>query len=158
MKRTGYIYRVQKEECWYARTTITDGNGKRRNIKRRGKDKADAKELLKQLLADIEVGGPSPIDAARMTFNDLADHYESRYFKPAEYRDGRKIRGLRDVQRPLACLKNFRQYFVAGKDCARSPMAIFTPTGHKGCKRPHSTVAQGPSRTGTGRRPFSDGF
>ncbi len=111
MKEKGYVYYDKREKCWYARTTVTDWGGKRRNIKKRGKDKSDAKEILKGLLRQIEDEGSKGIDAARATFNDLADFYEGRYLKPAEYRDGRKIAGLRDVKRPLGCLKNFRQYF-----------------------------------------------
>jgi hypothetical protein len=111
MRQKGYVYYDEREGRWYARTTVTDGEGKRRNVKRRGKDKAHAKELLKTLISQIEDEGPKAADAARATFNDLADYYEGRYLKPAEYRDGMKIAGLRDVQRPLRCVRNFRQYF-----------------------------------------------
>jgi len=110
MRQKGYIYYDKREKCWYARITITDVSGKRHNVKKRGKDKTDAKEILKGLLDQIEDEGLKAIDAARMTFNDLADYYQKRYLKSAEYRDGRKIAGLRDVQRPLGCLKNFREY------------------------------------------------
>lgn len=50
------------------------------------------------------------VDSARATSNDLADYYQNRYLRPAEYRDGRKIAGSRDVQRPLGCLRNFREH------------------------------------------------
>jgi integrase len=108
--RTGYVFQ-DKAGRWYARITITDSSGKRRNVKRRARDKSDAKEILKKLLHQIEEEGSRFADASRITFNDLADYYESRYLHLAEYRDGRKISGLRDVSRPLGCLRSFRVYF-----------------------------------------------
>jgi integrase len=108
--RKGYVGQY-KDGRWFARITITDETGRRRNIVRRSKDKAEAKVTLKSLLAQVEEHGSKAIDAARTTFNDLADYYQSRYLKPAEYVEGRKIAGLRDVQRPLACLLHFRAYF-----------------------------------------------
>ena len=109
-KRSGYVYFDEREQCWIARTQVTDENGRRRNVKRRAGSKSEAEQTLKCVLRQIDDEGAKVVDAARATFNDLADYYQSRYLKPAEYRDGRKIAGLRDVQRPLGCLKNFRQY------------------------------------------------
>jgi integrase len=41
----------------------------------------------------------------------LADFYQKHYCKPAEYVDGKKIAGLRDVRRALDCLTRFRECF-----------------------------------------------
>lgn len=41
--RSGYIFQ-DKQGSWYARTTVTGADGKRRNVKRRAKDKTEAKE------------------------------------------------------------------------------------------------------------------
>ena len=109
-ERSGYIYQ-DKQGSWFARTTITDETGKRRNLKRRAKDKSDAKEILKKLLRQIDDEGSKFVDAARMTFNDLADYYATHYLKPAEYVDGRKVAGLRDTQRAQGFLTHFREYF-----------------------------------------------
>lgn len=111
MKQQGYVYHDKREECWYARITVTDGSGKRRNIKKRGKDKAEAREILKTLSRQVEDEGSKFADYGRITFNDLGDFYQKHYLKAAEYVDGRKIAGLRDFKRPLGCLKNFREYF-----------------------------------------------
>jgi hypothetical protein len=46
-----------------------------------------------------------------MTFSDLADFYEQRYLHEAVYVDGRKISGLRDVDRPRKLMKHFRKFF-----------------------------------------------
>ena len=108
--RSGYIFQ-NKNGAWYARTTITDVTGKRRNVKRRAKDKRDAKEILHRILRELDTQGSKAIDAARLTFNELADFYAAHYCKPAEYLDGKKISGLRDVQRAQYCLRRFRRYF-----------------------------------------------
>src|SRR5215207_1005241 len=47
--RSGYVYFDKKEECWIARTTVTDESGKRRNVKRRAENKSAAREKLKVL-------------------------------------------------------------------------------------------------------------
>jgi integrase len=111
MKRTGYVYHDKRENCWYARVTITDGNGKRRNLKKRAKDKAEGKEILKSLTRQVEDEGVKIADFSKLTFNDLADFYERRYLHQALYVDGRKVSGLRDVERPKDLLKHFRTYF-----------------------------------------------
>src|ERR1700754_228317 len=81
-ERTGYVFQ-DKNGKWYARTTFTDRTGKRRNIKKTAKDKADAKAILKTIIRQIE----------------------------DEYVDERKISGLRDVARAKGFLIHFREYF-----------------------------------------------
>ncbi|MDT5158591.1 MAG: hypothetical protein QOH51_2948 [Acidobacteriota bacterium] len=109
-ERTGYVFQDRNGK-WYARTTFTDRTGKRRNIKKTAKDKADAKAILKTIIRQIEDEGEKYIDGSRMTFNELADHYEAHYLKEAEYVDERKISGLRDVARAKGFLTHFREYF-----------------------------------------------
>lgn len=109
-ERTGYVFQ-DKNGKWYARTTFTDRTGKRRNIKKTAKDKADAKATLRTIIRQIEDEGEKYIDGSRMTFNELADHYETHYLKEAEYVDERKISGLRDVARAKGFLIHFREYF-----------------------------------------------
>lgn len=41
----------------------------------------------------------------------MADYYAERYLKPAEYRNGRKIGGLRALDRAERALKLFREHF-----------------------------------------------
>jgi integrase len=111
MKRTGYVYHDKRENCWYARVTVTDGGGKRRNIKKRAKDKAEANEILKMLSRQLEEEGSKIADFSKLTFNDLADFYARQYLKEAMYVDGRKVSGLRDVSRPREFLGHFRNFF-----------------------------------------------
>src|SRR5947209_14928015 len=108
--RSGYIFQ-DKQGAWYARTTITDGKGQRRNVKRRARDKQDAKRILKSILRQLEEEGSKTLDLSKLTFNDLADFYSEHFCKPAEYIDGKRIAGLRDVHRAKSCLIRFREYF-----------------------------------------------
>jgi len=108
--RTGYIFK-DKQGKWYARTTITDTTGKRRNIKRQAPDKREAKQRLREILRRLDEEGSKTLDISRLTFNHLADYYVAHHCKPAEYSDGKKISGLRDVQRAQGFLVRFREYF-----------------------------------------------
>lgn len=110
--RSGYIFQ-DKTGAWYARTTITDAAGKRRNVKRRAKDKRDAKEILKRILRELDAEGSQSVDHSKLTFNDLVDHYARHYCQPAAYADGKKISGLRDVARARSVLPRFRAFFGA---------------------------------------------
>lgn len=109
--RNGYVYFDEREKCWYARTTVTDENGKRRNLKKRGASKSDAEAKLKQLVRQIDDEGSKVVDFNQMTFDNLCDHYEKHYLKPAEYINGQKISGLRDVARPKEFIKHFKEFF-----------------------------------------------
>ena len=108
--RTGYVGKDKKGK-WFARVTVTDDNGKRRNIAKRANDKRDAKQILKSLLKELEVEGSKAVDCSKLTFDDLANFYAAHYCKPAEYVDGKKISGLRDVLRAKYCLIRFREHF-----------------------------------------------
>jgi hypothetical protein len=123
-QRSGYVYYDEKEKCWIARTTVTDENGKRRNVKRRGENKSAAKEILKSLVRSIYDEGSRAVDAAQMTFNHLADRYEKHYLKPAVFVGDRKVAGLRDWKhvrprrRVVDCAK--ARHLDHGKGWARS--------------------------------------
>lgn len=112
--RSGYIGK-DKNGKWFARVTLTDFSGKRRNVSRRAKDSVEAKQILRKLLRQIEDEGEKIIDAAQITFNDLADFYSAKYLKPAEYRHERKISGLRALDRAQQALAQFRQHFGTRK-------------------------------------------
>jgi integrase len=104
-------YTFKREGKWYARITITDSSGRRRNIQRLAKDKSDATQILSNLQREIESKGEKAIDALRMTFNDLCDYYEKHYAKPAKFVDNQKVEGLRDLRRVKGFLKIYRAGF-----------------------------------------------
>src|SRR6266700_2968361 len=108
--RKGYTFR-DRQGNWYARVTVTDVSGKRRNVKRRVKDRADGKQLLKTLVRQLEEEGEHAVEFANKTVHDLCDLYETVYLHEAQYVHGRKVSGLRAVDRAERVLKLFREYF-----------------------------------------------
>ena len=134
----GYIGQ-DKNGKWFARITMSDSSGKRRNIIRRANDKAEAKYILKLIRREIEVSGSNYIETSQINFADLADFYEKNYIKPATFIDERKISGLRDWKHISAFLKIFREFFGKQKlkDITYSHLVSFralrlkTPTQYK---------------------------
>ena len=110
-ERKGYIFFDEKQNCWIARTSLTDENGKRRNVKRRAKSKSEAETKLKILLREIETEGEKVIDFKKMTFDDLADFYEKHYLHDAVYVNGQKVSGLRDAYSARLHLNKARLFF-----------------------------------------------
>ncbi|HEX8288748.1 MAG TPA: tyrosine-type recombinase/integrase [Pyrinomonadaceae bacterium] len=112
-QRNGYTF--ENKGKWYARITFTDNNGKRRNIKRTCLNEADAKKTLKSILRELEDEGEQIFDTANLTVNDLIDYYDKNFCQPAQYANGRKISGLRDVSRAKSVLPHFRDFFGSKK-------------------------------------------
>lgn len=107
----GYVYYDEKESVWYARITVKDAAGNRRNIKRRAKDKTKAKGILRGLAQQLDTEGEKAIESSQISFNDLCEFYERTYLHEAEYSHDRKISGLRAPQRAQLALKLFRAQF-----------------------------------------------
>ena len=136
--KSGYVYQDEAKR-WYARFDYTDESGKRRTVRRRAKDKTDAKELLQSLLERFRDHGQQSFDGDRMTFNDLADFYEEIYLVEPQYVDGRKVAGLRDWHNYRLLLTVLRNHFGNRKlrtimhgDVDRfRTIRLKTPTLHK---------------------------
>jgi integrase len=109
-QRRGYIGQ-DKTSQWFARVTITDKNGKRRNLVRRAKDKSEARTILKTLIRQLDDEGCKGVDYARLTFVDLAEFYTAHYLKPAEYINGRKASGMKDWKHAAIYLRVFKEHF-----------------------------------------------
>lgn len=91
------------------KTIITDENGARRNVKKRAKNKTEARSILKGILRTLDEEGSKSVELSKLTFNDLVDFYSEHFCKPAEYVDGKRIAGLCDVGRAKSCLARFRE-------------------------------------------------
>ena len=109
---------VERDGKVYARLQFLGRDGRKRDVWRRANSRGHAREIIKQLLREIDEHGERHIDAARMTFADLCDYYSQKYCKPAEYVDGRKVDGLRDWKHIRGHIKVFRAHF--GKRILRS--------------------------------------
>jgi integrase len=108
-ERKGYVF--ESNGKWFARITLTDNTGKRRNIKHTAQSKSDAKDLLKRIIRQLDDEGAKIIDSWTMTFNDLADYYEANYAKSAVFVNNQKVEGLRALERVKIALVYFREWF-----------------------------------------------
>jgi integrase len=97
---------------WFACITYFENN---KRVYRYGKPKDNtktaARELAKEMLADLDKRGPKAIDAANMTFSDLANYYQEAYLIDPEYVDGRKVAGYRSKYEIGLRLKMLTGYF-----------------------------------------------
>jgi integrase len=114
--RTGSIY--NRDGVIYARVTFIDSIGKRKQKWRRADSRTHARELIKQMLRDLDDHGPEFFDYERMTFADLAEHYKMTYLIPPQYVDERKVAGRRDWRRFRQILEVLTSHF--GKRCLSS--------------------------------------
>ncbi len=98
---------------WYACVSYYDDQGKRRQWVQKPEDntKIAARELAKQMLAEMEGQGEKTINATHMTFSQLATLYEQTYLIDPEYVDGRKVAGLRNRYDFELRLKALRAFF-----------------------------------------------
>lgn len=109
--RTGYVYQNKETRTWYARVTVADERGKRKNVQRKGLSKSHARDVLKELIRLLDEAGPKAIDAQRLTFADLCDYFETHYVIEAQYVNNRKVAGMRSVVTVRGYVKVFRQHF-----------------------------------------------
>ena len=106
--RSGSIWKASDGQI-FARVTYNDDTGKRKDIKRKAVSRTHARQLIKEMLREIEERGEQSLDTSRVTFAQLAKHYEDRYVTPARYIESRKVSGLRshiEVKRIVKILEN----------------------------------------------------
>ena len=97
---------------WWARITYTDPvTGKRHDRQRRAESKSHAKDLVQDLIAEVDKTGGRSLAKEHMTFLDLATYFEKEYLKPAEYVDGRKVAGVRSIVPAKANVKALKDHF-----------------------------------------------
>lgn len=96
----------------WARITYTDPvTGKRHDRQRRAESKSHAKDLVQDLIAEVDKTGGRSLAKEHMTFLDLATYFEKEYLKPAEYVDGRKVAGVRSIVPAKANVKALKDHF-----------------------------------------------
>lgn len=112
-ERKGTI--TKRDGKLYARVQFKDETGKRRDLWRRAENGMHARQLIRELLREIENSTAVALDAANMTFEDLAAYFEKNHLQPAQYVDGRKVSGVRSLIPALAAVKALRAHFGARK-------------------------------------------
>jgi integrase len=110
-ERIGAIYKKQGKIL--VRVRWTDKLGKRREFIRQAEDRQQAKEIRKQLLAEVEKRKTvEHVEAHKMTFAQLAEIYKVKKFIPAEFdENGKKLRGLKSLATPLIILERLIEHF-----------------------------------------------
>ena len=109
-KRTGTI--LYRRGGWWARVTFVDPTtGKRRDLHRRARTRAEACDLRNRLLHEIDQNGGRSLAFERATFAQLADWYEQLYLIEPVYVDDRRVAGLRSWETQSRWLAVLRRYF-----------------------------------------------
>jgi integrase len=112
-ERKGTI--TKRDGKLYARVQFKDETGKRRDLWRRAENGTHARQLIRELLREIENSTAVALDAANMTFENLAAFFEKHHLQPAQYVDGRKVSGVRSLIPALAAVNALRAHFRAQK-------------------------------------------
>ncbi len=99
------------ESRLYARVGYTDDQGARHDVVRAAESRTHARELIRDILRELEDRGAQTLNAARMNFADLAAYFQKHYLKPAEYVDGRKVEGMRSVNSAESAVNALKAYF-----------------------------------------------
>ncbi|NOT62313.1 MAG: hypothetical protein HOP19_19060 [Acidobacteria bacterium] len=71
----------------------------------------EAEQARRKFLLDFEDKGESVFTRADPTFEQLAERYHETRLIPAEYVDGKKVAGHRELSPLLAYLKSLKAYF-----------------------------------------------
>jgi integrase len=112
MKKATPFIQQRKDGSWWARVRFIDPvTGKTRDLQRRAKNKAEARDLRDKLAAELTASEGRTLLHDRSTFNDLAEYYEENYLQEPTYVEGRKVAGLRSARTQRLHLADLRDYF-----------------------------------------------
>lgn len=120
MKKTeGYVGKRARDNRWFARVTWTDENGKRIDRRRFGRNEHHAKALLAQMMYSLglessttNVSTPAHTLNPAMPFKALADAYIAHKVTPAQYRNGKKVSGMRSIRTVLIRIQTLKDHFA----------------------------------------------
>lgn len=144
-ERKGSI--LERDGKIYARVQFTDDDGKRRDLWRRAESRSDARKKIKELVKDSENKTTKEMDAANMSFADLAKHYLEHYLQAAVYVSDKKVSGVRSLVTARTVVKPSIEYFGKrklksisyGEIRSYKQMRLQTPT-RQGGQRSIATV------------------
>src|SRR5262245_55646904 len=92
-ERTGSI--STRKGVLFARVSYVDATGKRKEITRRARDRADARRIIDELHARLDQHGADAAQNDRSTVADVIELYRAENAQPAVIRDGKKISGMK---------------------------------------------------------------
>lgn len=105
--------RGKAREVYRVRVRYTDPAGRQRELKRtpRPNNYVHACKLRRKLLDLAQKKSGQAVDVERLTFADLARHFEENYAVPAKYVDDLKVAGMRSLPTVKRHLQTFRDHF-----------------------------------------------
>lgn len=112
-ERKGSI--IKRDGKIYARIQFVDETSKKRDLWRKADSEKHANKIIRDLLKEIENKPSRELDAANMTFVDLASYYIQNYLHEAVYVNEMKISGVRGRTEALCEVKPLQSYFGARK-------------------------------------------
>ena len=150
-QRQGWVKRSKRDGRWRAGVTYIDSEGNRHWINRLVENKTEGKNLLKDLLRELDDHGGESLLSARMTFASLCDYYEQEFLVEPVYVHDRKVAGLRTHHDQKLKLRVLRDYFGAMRlrDITPSHLDKFKANRLRTPKRPHKV---GGKKVGGGQR------
>lgn len=111
--------KIGNKTYWIARVTVTDIEGKRRNLRTSAPTKTEARQKLDTLKQKAKnIAGGATVNSERMTFIELAEKYEELKITPPRYIKDRKVAGMRSYEKMKGFLKPLTLHF--GKRLVKS--------------------------------------
>lgn len=110
-QKTGSVIRRKDRPGWWVRLPYKDELGRQRVIQRKVENKTEGGKLLKKLMTDIDAHGAKIIDGDRMSFAQLAEHYEKRKVFAPVYKEDTKVAGMRSYKSVKSRLKTLVEHF-----------------------------------------------
>lgn len=121
-RREGYVRersiiddKGKKKILYFARVTYTDLSGKRRDVERKATSRSHAKELIRDILNELDERGTKGIESQRMTFAQFAAWFTERYLIPPKYVENRKVAGRRTYEDARRIKNVLVSYFGAAR-------------------------------------------
>lgn len=97
---------------WICRMEYFDSiEGRRRTIERQFDSKGSASDFRNSKTYELNKTNGQSEKGEKMTFDDLADKCEIRFYKKAEFAEGRKTSGVRSLTTARSQIKHLRKFF-----------------------------------------------
>ena len=103
----------------YARIQYLDeATGKRKEKLKPAPNRTKAKELIKEMRAELNQNGQTALESDKLSFQQVAEKYEQIKLIPPVFQNGIKVTGARSYQKQIYLMKPLKNYF--GRKSIRS--------------------------------------
>jgi len=109
---TGYVRFDKQRKRWFFRCSPIDSKtGLRKERKQFFLTQKEAEQARRRFLTEFERLGDAVFSREDITFEQLAERYQEARLIPAEYIDGKKVAGHRELSPLTTYLKSLTEYF-----------------------------------------------